>query len=659
MSETIEATIKTTPANVEAEQAVLGSLLIDPDAIVKISTTLRDSDFYREPHQWIYGALQTLHERREPADFVTLVDELERNERLEEIGGPAYITQLINSTPTAIYVDHYARIVERTATLRRLIGAANQIAELAYDESHDVNEVVDRAEGIIFGLSESRIHRDLTPVSRVLDEVVDQIDFLARNQNRLMGVPTGFVLLDKMLGGFQKSDLIIVAGRPGMGKSSLGLSIAQNAARRYNARVAIFSLEMSSEQVVQRLLSIETAIDSHRLRMGQIDEEEWPILVEAANILAGTNIFIDDTPSASVLEIRTKARRLYAERGIDLIVVDYMQLMSGGGSGGPRGENRQQEISFISRSLKGLARELNVPVIALSQLSRAVETRANNKPVLSDLRESGCLCGDTRVYLPELGMSCPISELVHRREFKIAALDRTRHGLAPASVSNAFCTGAKPVFRLTTKQGRTIRATANHKFLSEQGWKRLDELCLDERIAAVNTNAGPPVVQGSAPPSGTRNGLLFQPTGQTESGLIEELRRIHWEKQRNTGPDAIVVPHPTAAAQTTTMVGAVLWDQVASIHADGIEDVYDLTVPVYHNFAANEIIVHNSIEQDADVVIFVYREDYYNEETDQQNIADLMVAKHRHGTTGTVSLYFRKELTQFRDLELRREDLDY
>ncbi|MDE0633074.1 MAG: replicative DNA helicase [Caldilineaceae bacterium] len=658
MSETTEATIKTTPANVEAEQAVLGSLLIDPDAIIKVSTTLRDSDFYREPHQWIYGALQALHERREPADFVTLVDELERNERLEEIGGPAYITQLINSTPTAIYVDHYARIVERTATLRRLIGAANQIAELAYDESHDVNEVVDRAESIIFGVSESRIHRDLTPVSRVLDEVVDQIDFLARNQNKLMGVPTGFVLLDKMLGGFQKSDLIIVAGRPGMGKSSLGLSIAQNAARSYNARVAIFSLEMSSEQVVQRLLSIETAIDSHRLRMGQIDEEEWPVLVEAANTLAGTSIFIDDTPSASVLEIRTKARRLYAESGIDLIVVDYMQLMSGGG-GGPRGENRQQEISFISRSLKGLARELNVPVIALSQLSRAVETRANNKPVLSDLRESGCLCGDTRVYLPELGLSCPISELVHRREFKIAALDQTRQGLAPASVSNAFCTGAKPVFRLTTKQGRTIRATANHKFLSEQGWKRLDELRSDERVAAVNANAGPPLVQGSDPSSGPTNGPQLQPAGQIESGLIEELRRIPWEKQRNARPDAIVGPQPTAAAQTATMAGAVLWDQVASIHADGIEEVYDLTVPVYHNFAANDFIVHNSIEQDADVVIFVYREDYYNEETDQQNIADLMVAKHRHGTTGTVSLYFRKELTQFRDLELRQVNLDH
>ena len=391
MSETAEAPIKTVPANLEAEQAVLGSLLIDPDAIIKIASSLRDADFYRERHQWIYAALLALHERREPADFVTLVDELERNEQLETVGGPAYITELINSTPTAIYVDHYARIVERTATLRRLIGAAGQIAELAYDESHEVDEVVDRAERLVFGISESRIHRDLMPLSTMMAEVVDQIDFLARNQNRLMGVPTGFVLLDKMLGGFQKSDLIIVAGRPGMGKSSLGLSIAQNAARRYNARVAVFSLEMSSEQVVQRLLAIETAIDSHRLRMGQIDEEEWPVLVEAANTLAATNIFIDDTPGATVMEIRTKARRLYAESGLDLILVDYMQLMSGGGL---RGENRQQEISFISRSLKGLARELNVPVIALSQLSRAVESRANNKP---------CAFRSARERLPERG----------------------------------------------------------------------------------------------------------------------------------------------------------------------------------------------------------------------------------------------------------------
>ena len=654
MSETAEAPIKTVPANLEAEQAVLGSLLIDPDAIIKIASSLRDADFYRERHQWIYAALLALHERREPADFVTLVDELERNEQLGTVGGPAYITELINSTPTAIYVDHYARIVERTATLRRLIGAAGQIAELAYDESHEVDEVVDRAERLVFGISESRIHRDLMPLSTMMAEVVDQIDFLARNQNRLMGVPTGFVLLDKMLGGFQKSDLIIVAGRPGMGKSSLGLSIAQNAARRYNARVAVFSLEMSSEQVVQRLLAIETAIDSHRLRMGQIDEEEWPVLVEAANTLAATNIFIDDTPGATVMEIRTKARRLYAESGLDLILVDYMQLMSGGGL---RGENRQQEISFISRSLKGLARELNVPVVALSQLSRAVESRANNKPVLSDLRESGCLSGETLVYLPDIGMRVPIREMARWQEFRVAALDQAQMRLTTAAVSNAFCTGTKPVFRIASRMGRSLRATANHKFLTQQGWKRLDQLRAGERIAALPMQDRPQRLADFSAHGGLHSGCERRPIAVTGPAFDREPA----DEPAASRPLAVTgttVSGAHAARHGDAACGDALWDEIAAIEPDGIDDVYDLTVPTYHNFVANDFIVHNSIEQDADVVIFVYREDYYNEDTDRQNIADLMVAKHRHGTTGTVSLYFRKELTQFRDLELRREELE-
>lgn len=654
MSETTEAPVKTVPANLEAEQAVLGSLLIDPDAIIKVASSLRDADFYRQPHQWIYSSLLALHERREPADFVTLVDELERNDKLNEIGGPAYITELINRTPTAIYVDHYARIVERTATLRRMIAAANEIAELAYDESNDLDEVVDRAERLIFGVSESRIHRDLTPIARIMADVVDQIDFLARNRDRLMGVPTGFALLDNMLGGLQKSDLIIVAGRPGMGKSSLGLSIAQNAARRYNARVAIFSLEMSGDQVVQRLLAVETAIDSHRLRMGEIEEEEWPILVEAANTLGASNIFIDDTPGASVMEIRTKARRLYAERGLDLIVVDYMQLMSGSG-GGNRGENRQQEISYISRSLKGLARELNVPVIALSQLSRAVESRANNTPVLSDLRESGCLSGDSLVYLPDLGQHCPIRDLPRLHASRVFALDRKRNCLTSASISNAFCTGTKPIYRLYTRRGRSIGATANHKFLTAHGWKRLDELGANERILCLH----PPGLSTATAGAGSLE-------TDRRSGASRPLHSGALVHARQSPPGRPVrLPRPTPSetaglqAEHFSAPRSLDWDQVAAIEPDGEDEVFDLTVPGFHNFVANDFIVHNSIEQDADVVIFVYREDYYNEDTDRQNIADLMVAKHRHGTTGTVSLFFRKELTQFRDLEIRRQDLDY
>ncbi len=294
--DTNEPPVKTIPANLEAERAVLGSLLIDPDAIIKVASFLRPADFFRERHNWLYEAMLVLHERREPLDFVTIVDELERREQLEEIGGPAYITDLIAGTPTSINVDFYARIVERTALLRRLIAAAGQIAELAYDESQAVDDVIDRAETIIFGVSEARIHRDLVPIRAIMGNVVDHIDFLTRNRDTLMGVPTGFTMLDRMLGGLQKSDLIILAGRPGMGKTSFGLSIAQNAAKRYGARVAVFSLEMSNEQLAQRLLSMETGIDSHRLRMGQInDDDEWPHLAGSCQIGWPTRLSLSTT----------------------------------------------------------------------------------------------------------------------------------------------------------------------------------------------------------------------------------------------------------------------------------------------------------------------------------------------------------------------------
>jgi replicative DNA helicase len=486
MSE-IERPDRAIPANIEAERAVLGSLMIDPDAIIKVANFLRPEDFFRERHAWLYEAMRTLNERREPLDFVTIVDELERRERLEEIGGPAYLTDLIASTPTALYVDHYARIVERTAVLRRLIAAAGKIAELAYDESQEVDEVVDRAEQIIFGISESRIHRDLTPIRAIMSRVVDRIDFLSRNQDTLMGVPTGFTMLDRLLGGLQKSDLVILAARPAMGKTSFCLSIAQNAAKRHGTRVAFFSLEMSNDQLVQRLLAMETGIDSHRLRLGNIHEEEWPILLEAANMLANTHIFIDDTPAASVNDIRTKARRLYAEDGIDLIIIDYMQLMTGQSGGNGRNENRQQEISYISRSLKTLARELNVPVIALSQLSRAVESRSDKRPMLSDLRESGCLTGDTLVTLAT-GECQPIASLVGQQDFDVFALNTTTGQLEKSTVSRAFCTGTKPIYKLTTEQGRTIRATANHPFLTVDGWKRLDKLQNGEQIVGAVCN---------------------------------------------------------------------------------------------------------------------------------------------------------------------------
>jgi replicative DNA helicase len=393
MSEQVVVPDKMVPHNVEAEQAVLGALLIDPDAIFKVNVFLAGADFYVEKHRWIYDAVMALHERREAIDFVTLCDELERRERLSELGGGAYITSLLNATPTALNVEHYGHIVERTSTLRKLIGAAGEIAALAYEDSDDVDEVVDRAEQILFGVSQHRISRDIVPIREVISEYYDRIDYLYQHKGETIGVPTGFRNIDKLLGGMQKSDLIIIASRPGMGKTSLMLSMAQNAARKYNQRVAIFSLEMSSEQLVQRLIAAETGIDSQRLTIGNLHEEEWPIFTRATGALSETMIFIDDTPSISAMQVRTKARRLYAEYGLDLLIIDYLQLMQSD----RHSENRVQEISYLSRSLKGLARELNIPVVVGSQLSRAVEQRNDKRPMLSDLRESGSIEQDADI----------------------------------------------------------------------------------------------------------------------------------------------------------------------------------------------------------------------------------------------------------------------
>jgi replicative DNA helicase len=383
------------PQNIEAEQSVLGSLLIDREAVLKIAPFLQPEDFYRELHGQIYAAVLELHERREPADFVTLCDELERRGRLEAVGGASYLSSLINSVPTSIHVEYYAHIVERTATLRRLIEAAGKIAGLAYEEAEDVDVVVDRAEQVLFEVSQRRVSKGLTSLKHILADYYDRVEYLHQHKGEMVGLPTGFIDLDRLLGGLQRSDLVIVAGRPGTGKSSLGMSIAHQAALKHNAVVAFFSLEMSAEQLVQRLISGETGISSQRLRIGDIRDVEWDKLVKASGTLSETMIFIDDTPSPTPMEIRTKARRLAAEYGLSLVIVDYLQLMVGG----TRTENRVQEISYISRALKSLARELGVPVLAMSQLSRAVESRQDKRPILSDLRESGSIEQDADVVL--------------------------------------------------------------------------------------------------------------------------------------------------------------------------------------------------------------------------------------------------------------------
>jgi len=383
------------PHSVEAEEAVLGSLLIDPETVFRVSPFLKPDDFYIVKNRWVYEACLALHERREPIDFVTVTEELEKREQLAEIGGPAFVSHLINVVPTAIHAEGYGRIVERTAVRRKLLQAASDIAQYAYDESAEIDETIDKSEQVLFGVSQRRQSRDLRPISDVMRSYYERIEYLYEHRGEPLGIPTGFVDLDKLLGGLQRSDLIIVAARPGIGKSSLMLSMALSAARKFHQRVAIFTLEMSGEQLVQRMVSAETGIDSQRLRLGELRDDEWPLFVQASSALSDSLIYLDDTPSISALQLRTKARRLHAEHGLDLILVDYLQLMTGDA----RSENRVQEISYISRALKGLARELNLPVMAASQLSRSVEQRSDKRPVLSDLRESGSIEQDADVVM--------------------------------------------------------------------------------------------------------------------------------------------------------------------------------------------------------------------------------------------------------------------
>jgi replicative DNA helicase len=382
------------PHNIEAEQSVLGSLLIDRDAIIRVASYVKAEDFYISANGTVYQAILDLYNRREPTDFLTLSDELERRNSLDDIGGLGYLSSLLNVVPTAVHVEYYGRIVERTATLRRLIDAGTQIAGIGYQDNLDAEDALDSAEQALFTVSQRRQTKDFQSISDVLDRFFDQLDYLQQNRGEVVGVPTGFTDLDKLTGGLQRSDLLILAARPSMGKTAFALGMAYGAAVQHGKKVGVFSLEMSAEQLVQRLLATETGVDSHRLRLGNIDDSEWDRISRAFGRLAEAQIYIDDSANASVMDVRSKARRLQAEQGLDLIIVDYLQLMSG-----RRSDNRVQEISEISRGLKGLARELNIPVVALSQLSRAVETRADHRPMLSDLRESGSIEQDADIVM--------------------------------------------------------------------------------------------------------------------------------------------------------------------------------------------------------------------------------------------------------------------
>jgi replicative DNA helicase len=861
------------PQNLDAEESVLGAMMLSPGAIGAVSEVLDASDFYRESHAKIYRAALSLYAKGEPVDAITLVDALEERGDLEDVGGRVRVHELAALVPASANAGHYARIVREMATLRGLINAGSEISRLGWERPGEAGDLVDKAEQVVFDLSQARVTGEFTHIDELLKEGFERITALYEAGADITGVPSGFRDLDRLTSGFQPGNLIIAAARPSMGKSALGLCMAANLAVRHETPVAVFTLEMSKSEVTQRLMCSEAKVESNRLRTGKLGPDDWPRLTAACDKLAKAPIYVDDTGSITMMEIRSKARRLKTrEPNLGLIVVDYLQLMTSGASV----ENRVQEVSQISRNLKVLARDLDVPILAMSQLSRAVEQRHDKRPILSDLRESGCLAGESRVYLPDEGVYRPIRELVGRSGFNVLAVNTETWELEPRMVTRAFATGRKPVYKLRTRLGREIRATGNHKFLAFDGWRRLDDMGPGLRVALPRELPGPddqtisdeelallghligdgctlprhaiqytskdrelaelvaalavdvfgdavrprikrertwyqtylpatqrlthgvrnpvaawldelgvfglrsyekrvPEAVFAQPPEGiavflrhlwATDGCIRAAKGkqypvvrydtssrQLGLGVQSLLLRLGLNAKRRTVPmpgkgrplqridvtghdevasflaqvgglgstrseahDAIlagfsasagrpntnrdVIPreawatiiNPTRAeAGITTRelqsllgtaycgstlyrsnlgrerasrvadaiesdelrllsTGGVYWDEIEAIEPDGVEDVYDLTVDGLHNFVAEDMSVHNSIEQDADLVMFIYRDEYYNEESDQQGLAEVILAKHRNGPTDAVKLSFLKRYAKFADL---------
>ncbi|HEX7586339.1 MAG TPA: replicative DNA helicase [Patescibacteria group bacterium] len=391
--------LRVPPQNIDAERSVLGSLMLDKDAIIKVANLMRVGDFYKDDHNLIYEAMLELYEKREPIDVLSLSNRLEEKNKLEKIGGSSYLTGLVNSVPSSSNVEHYAKVVQKKSTLRKLITVSSEIVELGYKEEEDVEKILDTAEQKLFSVSQKYIKQDFVSIKSILETAFNRIDELHKGGSKLRGIPSGFPDLDNILAGFQKSDLIILAARPSIGKTTLALDLARQIATKQKVPVGIFSLEMSSDQLIDRMLAAESGVDLWRLRTGRLKsgegDDDFQRIGEAMGTLSEAPIFIDDAGSANIMEIRTMARRLQAEQNVGVLIVDYLQLMEGRSGG----DNRVNEISEISRSLKQLAKELNIPIIALSQLSRAVESRSPQIPKLSDLRESGSIEQDADIVM--------------------------------------------------------------------------------------------------------------------------------------------------------------------------------------------------------------------------------------------------------------------
>jgi len=465
---------KVPPHNLDAEKSLLGAMMLSADAASTGLGMVKHDDFYRGAHTRIYEAVAHLFGRGEPIDVVTVAARLEASGELEQVGGKGYLLDIVNTVPLAGNVAQYGTIVKRTSMLRRLIEAATHIAALGYEAPDDVDEVVEEAERLIFDVTNERVEANFRPIDELLADGWKKLEELYERQEHLTGITTGFTDLDRVLAGMHRGDMIVLAARPSVGKTAFALNVAVNAAKA-GASVAVFSLEMSSEQLVMRMLSTESRVDGQLLRTGRVGDEHWPLLMNAMGRLDQCDLHVDDTAGLSVLELRAKARRLLRGKANGLVIVDYLQLMQ---PGGRRSENRQVEIAEISRGLKILAKELEVPVLALSQLSRAVEQRASKRPVLSDLRE--CVTGDTLVVMAD-GRRLPIADLVGTTPSVLAVSEDGK--IVEATGDAVWCVGTRPVCEVVTASGRVLSATGRHRLLTGRGWQRLEDLEPGERVA--------------------------------------------------------------------------------------------------------------------------------------------------------------------------------
>jgi replicative DNA helicase len=645
------------PHNLEAEESLLGAMMLSREAITAaVEARLEAGDFYKPAHGSIFEAAYGLHSRGEPVDPVTVAEELRRSSQLEQLGGRQTLVRIQASTPASANASHYAQIVGELSMLRRLIETAGGIQEMAYAAEDAVDDTLDRAEAAIFEVAERRVADTLMPLYPALEETMNQLEALYGHQGDIVGTATGFRDLDALLLGMQPSTLTIIAARPGQGKTSLALGMAQHVALVGRKPVLFFSMEMGYLELTKRLLAAEARVQSRKLQTGKLSEHEWPRVNQAIGRLAEAPFFIDDNPHCTVMEMRAKARRVKARYGdLGLIVVDYLQLMSTPG----RSENRQVEVSELSRGLKILARELEAPVITLSQLNRQLEYRQDKRPMLADLRESGCLTADTEVALAD-GTTATMGALYEAGAHDVEVLTLDEHlRLVPGVMSHVFCSGVKPIFELQLASGRRVTASANHPFLAFDGWVHLADISPGMYVAS-SRRTGPDVdPRHDAIPREVwdyieRKGLLVNGSLRAHD-LVERLgaaaggcHRVYEQgvSRALMGRIAVALPDEFLADLS---VSDVLWDEVVAIEPRGSEPVYDATVDGTHNFVASDIVVHNSIEQDADVVLFIYRDEYYNPESDQRGLAEIIIAKHRNGPVGSTKLVFNGDYTKFDD----------